>query len=63
MAKLNVEQINENRRIMEGSTIDSPYVALMDDTADDIPERLFDDNMPADKVGLMPPNEKNRSKR
>ncbi len=61
MAKLDVDQINENRRVMADSTVESPYNVLMDDTADDIPERLFD-SMPRDKVGLMPSNERNRSK-
>lgn len=62
MAKLDVNQINENRRVMADSTVESPYNVLMDDTADDIPERLFD-SAPEDRVGFMPTTEKNRSKR
>lgn len=62
MAKLDVNQINENRRVMEDSTIESPYVAVMSDTENDIPEKLFD-SMPPDRVGFLPSNEKNRSKR
>jgi hypothetical protein len=62
MAKLDVKQINENRRIMDDSTIESPYVVDLSDTEFDIPEMLFGDNMPADKVGFMPSNERNRGK-
>jgi hypothetical protein len=62
MAKIDVSQINENRRVMEDSTIDSPYVTVMSDTENDIPERLFD-SAPEDRVGFMPANEKNRGKR
>lgn len=62
MAKLDVNQINENRRVMEDSTIESPYVAVMSDTENDIPGKLFD-SMPPDRVGFLPSNEKNRSKR
>ncbi len=60
MAKINVNQINRNRQIMDDSTIDSPYVTSLGDTENDIPEHLYSDTMPADKVGLMPVNEKNR---
>lgn len=63
MAGINVDAINANRRIMENSTIESPYVDTFADMEIDIPQRLFDDNMPADRVGLMPQNERNRSKR
>jgi hypothetical protein len=63
MAKLDVKQINENRRIMDDSTIESPYVVDLSDTEFDIPEMLFADNMPNDNVGFMPSNERNRSKR
>lgn len=63
MAKIDEAQINKNRRIMEQSTIDSPYVPSLSDSDADFQERLYGgDNMPADKVGLMPPNERNRSK-
>ncbi len=63
MAKIDAEQINKNRRTMDESTIDSPYVPSLGDSDGDLPEQLFADNMPTDKVGFMPPNEKNRSRR
>ena len=62
MADLDAKQINKNRKTMDDSTIESPYVDTFADSDGDIPERLFADNMPADKVGLMPPNEKNRGR-
>lgn len=63
MSRIDVDAINTNRRIMAESTIESPYVATFDDMEIDIPQRLYDDNMPADRVGLMPQNERNRNKR
>jgi len=62
VADLDAKQINKNRKTMDDSTIESPYVDTWADSDGDIPERLFADNMPADKVGLMPPNEKNRGR-
>lgn len=57
-----IEDVKRNRRIMEESTIDSPYVPSLGDQATDTAEMLFDNNLPEDRVGFMPPNEKNRSK-
>jgi hypothetical protein len=63
MTKLDTEAIAKNRRTMENSTIDSPLCAQIEDSDSDYGVRLYGgDNMPADQVGLMPPNEKNRSK-
>jgi hypothetical protein len=62
VAKLDVEQINKNRKEMDDSTIESPYVDTFADSDCDIPQRLFDSNMPADNVGFMPPNERKRGK-
>jgi hypothetical protein len=61
MAGIDTKQINRNRRICEDNTIDSPYNAVMEDADADFPERLYD-RVPGDKVGLLPPNEKERSK-
>jgi hypothetical protein len=60
VAKIDEYQVNKNRRTMDDSTVDSPYVPSLGDSDGDLPEMLFADNLPADKVGLMPPNEKNR---
>jgi hypothetical protein len=60
MADLDSKQINKNRRVMDESTIESPYVPSLGDSDSDLPERLFEDNLPTDKVGFMPPNERNR---
>jgi hypothetical protein len=60
--RIDVDQINRNRRIMEDSTIDSPYIAPLEDSDADFPEMLFD-RVPGDRVGHLPPNEKNRNKR
>lgn len=62
MANIDAKQINKNRKTMDDSTIESPYVDTFADSDGDIPERLYADNLPADKVGLMPPNEKNRGR-
>ena len=62
VGRIDVDQINTNRRIMQDSTIDSPYVQPLEDSDADFPEFLFD-RVPGDRVGLLPPNEKNRSKR
>lgn len=61
MSKLDVKQINLNRRVMEDSTIESPYNAVLEDSDCDLPEQLFD-RMPPDNVGHLPKSEKNRSK-
>ena len=63
MSRIDVDAINKNRRIMADSTIEGPYVPTFEDSETDIPDRLYSDNMPADRVGLLPANEKNRSKR
>jgi hypothetical protein len=60
VAKLDVNQIDKNRRTMDDSTIESPYVPSLSDADSDFQERLYGSNMPVDKVGFMPPNEKNR---
>jgi len=62
VAKLDIEQINKNRKTMDDSTIESPYVDSFADSDADFQQRLYGDNMPADNVGFMPPNEKNRGK-
>ncbi len=62
MSRIDLDQINKNRRVMENSTVDSPYVAHIEDSDADYGEKLYD-NVPGDRVGLMPPNEKNRNKR
>jgi hypothetical protein len=61
MAKIDVQRINKNRRLMENSTIDSPYCPQIEDCDADYGEQLYG-NMPPDKVGFLPANEKNRSK-
>jgi hypothetical protein len=63
MARMDVDQINKNRRTMADSTIEGPYVPTFEDSETDIPQMLYGDNMPADRVGLMPSNERERSKR
>ena len=63
MARLDTEAINRNRRLMENSTVEGPYVAQIEDEDSDYGERLYGDNMPADKVGFMPANERLRSKK
>lgn len=59
--KIDIRQIDTNRRIMADSTVESPYNAVFDDTGADFPEMLYD-RVPGDKIGLLPPNEKERSK-
>lgn len=54
MARINVDQINLNRRVMADSALESPYVTVISDEATDYAERLFGP-LPANKVGLMPP--------
>jgi hypothetical protein len=54
MPKLDIEQINRNRRVMNNSTIDSPYVAHIEDADADYGEQLYD-KLPEDLVGLLPP--------
>lgn len=60
--RIDIDQINRNRRVMEDSTIDSPYIFPLEDSDADFPEYLYD-RVPGDRVGLLPPNEKNRNKR
>jgi hypothetical protein len=54
--KLDVQQINRNRQCMNDSTIDSPFVAHIEDSDGDYGEYLYD-NMPTDRVGLLPPTQ------
>ena len=61
MARIDETQINHNRRICQDDVLDSPQNAVMEDTDADFPEFLFD-RVPGDRVGLIPPNEKKRSK-
>jgi hypothetical protein len=58
-----IEDVKRNRKVMDDSTVDSPYVPSLGDQAVDTAEMLFGDNLPEDNVGFMPSNEKNRSKR
>lgn len=62
MARIDTDAINRNRKVMQDSTIDSPYVPVIEDSDADFGQKLYD-NMPADRVGFMPSNEKNRNKR
>lgn len=62
MSRIDTGQIDENRRICEDNTIDSPYNAVMEDADADFPEFLYD-RVPGDRVGFLPANEKKRSKR
>lgn len=61
MAGIDTKQINTNRRVCEDNTIDSPFNAVMEDADATFPEMLYD-RVPGDKAGLLPPNEKNRSR-
>ena len=56
MARIDVQQINRNKAVMQDSTVDSPYVAHFEDSDADFPERLYD-NLPTDRVGLLPPTD------
>lgn len=60
--RIDTDQINKNRRLMNDSTVESPYNAVLEDSDSDLPEMLYD-RVPGDRVGLMPSNEKQRSKR
>ena len=62
MARIDTGAIDRNRRLMENSTIESPYVAQIEDSDADYGEQLYD-NLPGDRIGLLPSNEKNRRKR
>jgi len=62
MAGIDTKTINRNRNLMENSTIESPYVAQIEDSDADYGEELYD-QMPQDKVGLLPANERKRGKR
>ena len=55
-----IKQIKRNRSVMEDSTIQSPYEPQIGDSDADYGEKLYD-QMPQDKVGFMPSNEKKRS--
>jgi hypothetical protein len=59
--RIDVDQINRNRRVMQDSTIDSPLVPQIEDGDADYGEKLYD-NLPEDRVNLLPPTEK-QSKR
>jgi hypothetical protein len=52
MAKLDVEQINRNRELMNNSTIESPYVAHIEDSDADYGEQLYG-QLPPDHVDFM----------
>lgn len=53
MAKIDVSQINKNRKLMAESTIESPIVPTIEDCDADYGERLYD-QLPKDLVGFMP---------
>lgn len=50
---MDVKQIKMNRRLMEESTIESPIEPTIEDCDADYAERLYD-QLPIDKVGLLP---------
>lgn len=58
--RIDSEQVARNRRVMNDSTIDSPYVAHIEDCDADYGEYLYD-NLPTDRVGFMPPTEKQQN--
>ena len=55
--RIDVEQLDRNRRVMNDSTIDSPFVVEIEAGDADYGEYLFD-NLPGDRVGFMPAAEK-----
>jgi hypothetical protein len=62
MARIDMSEINRNRRVCADNTIESPFNAAMEDTDADYPQRLYD-QLPEDNIGLMPTNERLRSKK
>ena len=54
--QIDVDQINRNRRLTADSTLETPWNTQIDDSDADFAEHAFD-QMPADKVGLLPPTE------
>lgn len=62
MSRIDVGQINRNRRVSEDDVLESPLNAVMEDCDADFPEKLFDE-MPGDRVGFLPSNEKKRGGR
>ena len=54
--RIDVDQLDRNRRVMNDSTIDSPFVVEIEAGDADYGEYLYD-NLPADRVNLMPPTE------
>jgi len=61
MSRIDSAQVNKNRRLMEDSTVESPYVEQIGDSDADYGERLYD-QLPGDRVGLMPSTEKKRKR-
>jgi hypothetical protein len=53
MSRLDVEQINRNRKLAAGWTEDTPLEAAIDTCDADYAEILFTET-PADKVGFLP---------
>jgi hypothetical protein len=58
---MDTKQIKENRRVMEESTIESPYVPVISDGDADFGERLYN-QLPTDSVGLLPKGTKSNGK-
>jgi hypothetical protein len=55
MAKLDTEQINENRRTVEENLLDDSTQPAAADCDDNWPDAVYR-NMPADRVGFLPEN-------
>jgi hypothetical protein len=55
--KIDTEQIARNRRVMEDSTIDSPFVAHIEDSDADYGSELYD-QLPPDHIDLLPVEKK-----
>jgi hypothetical protein len=53
MARIDVEQINRNRKLVSNWTEDTPLEAALDTCDADYAENLFN-NTPADRVGFLP---------
>ena len=61
MARIDTDAINRNRKVMENSTVEGPYVPQIEDSDADYGEKLYGE-MPGDRIGLMPSNEKKRKR-
>jgi len=57
MAKIDVNQIDKNRRIVAQNTVESPYNAVFADADADFIERLYE-QLPPDHIGILPPGTK-----